>query len=108
MVCQEYPRLVVTPALDASVEQFLAAGYAWKPLSWRIRCHRYLEPNDWYIFSAPGTEGYSAKLVNYELRGGIIYYGGRHSNAGQGHPGNLGGRQLTPERRHRGPGGHLA
>ena len=26
MVCQEYPRLVVTPALDASVEQFLAAG----------------------------------------------------------------------------------
>ena len=78
MVCQEYPRLVVTPALDASVEQFLAAGYACgnrEEYPWRIhRCHQYEEPNGWYIFSAPGTEGYSAKLVNYELRGGIIYY----------------------------------
>ena len=63
MVCQEYPRLVVTPALDASVEQFLAAGYACgnrEEYPWRIhRCHQYLEPNDWYIFSAPGTEGYN-------------------------------------------------
>ena len=78
MVCQEYPRLVVTPALDSSVEQFLAAGYACgnrEEYPWRIhRCHQYEEPNGWYIFSAPGTEGYSAKLVNYELRGGIIYY----------------------------------
>ena len=78
MVCQEYPHLVVTPALDSSVEQFLAAGYACgnrEEYPWRIhRCHQFLEPNDWYIFSAPGTEGYSAKLVNYELRGGIIYY----------------------------------
>ena len=78
MVCQEYPRLVVTPALDSSVEQFLAAGYACgsrEEYPWRIhRCHQYEEPNGWYIFSAPGTDGYSAKLVNYELRGGIIYY----------------------------------
>ena len=78
MVCQEYPRLVVTPALDSSVEQFLAAGYACgnrEEYPWRIhRCHQYEEPNGWYIFSAPGTDGYSAKLVNYELRGGTIYY----------------------------------
>ena len=78
MVCQEYPHLVVTPALDSSVEQFLAAGYACgnrEEYPWRIhRCHQYEEPNGWYIFSAPGTDGYSAKLVNYELRGGTIYY----------------------------------
>ena len=112
MVCQEYPHLVVTPALDASVEQFLAAGYACgsrEEYPWRIhRCHQYTEPDGWYIFSAPGTDGYSAKLVNYELRGGTIYYEAVIRTPDKDIRVTWMDMNSPLERRHRGPGGHLA
>ena len=80
MICHDYPRLLVTPALDASVEQLLAAGYACgdrEDYPWNIyRCHQHWVGNETYTFSAiHGTGGYSAKLLSLgPSPGGTMYY----------------------------------